>query len=277
MTCSLATFHASDAVTVFSADQVSTLPATNLLKRTVFDRWRTPGTTGQVTFSNVSGTVSQIVLLYANATAVGTVRVRAGTNTTTVTSAPNFDSGALDHQPGTRDWSTWPRTHFLLDLSQSVTRPVWRIDINQGTGSYEAARVGLLDPYRPSRGIDWGDRIIPISGSRLRRSRNGTAHPVTGGIWREAELVLTSETEAEFLASYGDLRRRVEARIPLLYCKRPRAVEIGAPVVGGGLMYRDDNLMDDLIYGYHRDLAYPENDERTVRRLRLSIDEAVHP
>ena len=170
MTCSLATFHDSDKMIVFSADEVSTLPATNLLKRTTFDRWRTPSVTGQVTFTNLSWAVSQIVLLYANATTTGIVRVRAGTNTTTVTSAPNFDSGSIDHQPGARDWTTWPRTHFLLDLSVAVTRPVWRIDINQGSGFYESARVGLLNPYRPSRGIDWGDRIVPIDGGRRRRS-----------------------------------------------------------------------------------------------------------
>jgi len=277
MTCSLATFHASDAMTVASADQVSTLPATNLFKRTVFDRWRTPSNPSQATFSNLLGAVSQIVLLYSNATTVGTVRVRAGTNTTTVTSAPDFDSGAIDHQPGARDWSTWPRTHFLLDLSVPVAKTTWRIDINQGTGAYEAARVGFLNPYRPSRGINWGDRIVQISGGRLRRSRNGTAHPVAGGKWREVELALTTESEAEFLVTHGDLRRRVEDRIPFLYCKRPRAVAIGAPVIGTGTMYRDDDLMDDLIYGYHRELPFPENDERFVRRMRIAIEELVHP
>jgi len=281
MTCSIATFHLSDAIVVNSSDQVATLPTTNALKRMPFDRWRTTGASGQATFTSVPASVSQIALLYANATAACTVRVRAGTNTTTVTSAPSFDSGTLDHQPGARDWSTWARTHFLLDLSVAVTQPVWRIDVNQVSGAtfYESGRVGFLSPYRPSRGIDWGDRIVPIDATRRRRSRNGTAHPVYAGIHREAELRLTvtAANEAEFLATLGDLRRRVVGRVPLLYVKRPRAVTIGAPTIGSGLMYGDDDLMDHLIYGYLREQPYPENDERQVQRMRLAIEEVVHP
>lgn len=279
MTCSLAAFAPGDESLVFTADELSTLPASNLFKRMPFDRWRTPSASGQVTFSNVPNDISQIVLLYTNATAACTVRVRAADTVFLVTAAPNFDSGTIDHQPGSRDWSTWGRTHFVLDLSVAVSRAAWRIDVNQVSGAtyYEAGRVGFLNPYRPSRGIDWGDRIIPIDDSRRRRSRNGTAHSVPAGLHREVELRLTTVTESEFLVTAGDMRRRVESRIPMLYCKRPRAVAIGAPAVGSGTMYRDDDVMDDVIYGYLRDLPYQENDERQVRRMRVALEEVVHP
>ena len=280
MTCSLATFHESDGATIASADEQATLPASNLLLRTPFDRWRTLAASGQVTITyGAAFAVSQIVMLYTNATAACTIRVRAGTNTTTVTSAPDFDSGTLAHRPGSRDWSSFARNHFLLDLSASITKACWRIDVNQVSGAtyYEAGRIGLLSPWRPSRGVDWGDRFSPVDLTTRRRSRNGTGHVVRGGLYREVELSLATQTESEFMVTAGDLRRRVESRVPLFYAKAPRALSLGAASTGGVTMYTDDDLMDQAVYAYLAAPFYTLSERAQLRRMRVQLEEVVHP
>lgn len=280
MTISLGSFYLSDGATVAEADEEATLPAANLLIATPFDRWRTLAATGHITFTySPALSVSQVVLLYTNATASATWRVRAGTNTTTVTSEPSFDSDWISHQPGARDWSTWARTHALLDLGSAHSALAWRIDVDQVSGAtyYEAGRVGFLDPVRSTRGLDWGDEIVPVDTSPTRRSRNGTVHVAAAGLYREVELALASTSATEFLETFGDLRRRVEHRAPIVYAKSPRADSLGNSPVGSIAMYTDDDIMDHLIYSVLSEPLYATNRERTVQRLRLRLSEVVHP
>jgi hypothetical protein len=279
MTCTLAAFNLSDGATVNNATEEPTLLASNLLTRPPFDRWRTLAATGNVTLDYGGDLdVSQIVLLYTNATAACTVRVRAAPSVP-VASFATFDTGTLDHQPGSRDWSSWSRTHFLLDLGSVVSERYWRFDVDQVSGAtyYEAGRVGLLLPWRPSRGVDLDDRIQAVDDTYLRRSRNGTAHPVAGGLYRECELSLATLTPSEFVATAGDLGRLVRGRVPLLYAKNPRSLSLGTSSVGSVAMYTDSDLMDQCIYGYQAELWYPNTAQRQLRRMRVSLSEVVHP
>lgn len=281
MTCSLGSFDHDDA-TISSTADVPTLPYENLLTRPPYEVYRGDSGTsafGALYWGGASFPVTQFGLLYTNGTDGMDIRIRAGSNPSTVTSAPAFDSGTFSFNPGSRDWSTFGRTHFLLDLGSTVTQGCWRFDvtINGEAPYFQAGRVVIGNPWRPTRGIDFGDRIESVDTAQRRRSRNATLHSVPGGVYREVELTIASFDEQEFLATAGDLRRRVAGGVPLLYCKNPRGLSLGNSPTGGIAMYTDPDLMDHCLYAIAAEQWYPNNLQRTVYRMRISLAEVVHP
>lgn len=278
----LGTFAASDAGQILSADQVSTLPASNLFRRQVYDRWRTPAASGYALFDLVTPgfPVRAVWLGYTNATAAATIRVRASANFVTITSAPAFDTGVIAHRPGSRDWSGWGRTHCLLMFSASVPYRYWRIDVNQVSGAsyYEAGRVYFGTPWRPSRGIDFGDAMQPFEASQRRRARSGAAHAFPGGRYRVGTFRLSGLPLAELQRTMGDLERSVRGTTPLLYLRDPENLTIGLPTVGGGVYLKTDaDLMDNCAYGYLSEPPFPVNEGPDFYRANWSVEEVEHP
>lgn len=204
----------SDAATITSAATIAaSMGIGNLTSRQPGDACRfLDGTDAHV----VVDLGSSISINFAGALSVvgaqssDTMRVRGATTEANLTVAPGFDPGTSSIWPkaGLEDW---PFVHAARYIDPPQSFRFWRIDFAFAGTSIDVGRLMIDAAYVSPRAIDIGYPLITRSSTIARRSVSGGLHVVSPGVmWREIEASLNALTEAELLAGWLPLLRKVE-------------------------------------------------------------------
>lgn len=241
--------HLSDLGTLVVSSEVPGMEGSNLLSKQPFNKWRTQDLSGiYLTMDKGSAQAVGLVFLgFTNATSAGQARVRGADSEANLTAAPTYDSGLVD---------IWLKTdlddrglpyHFLHILPTTQTLRWWRIDITDAAnadGYFEAGRLYIVNPWQPSRGIQFAYQPPgPVPRSEQQESIGGNTFVTV----REAGEY------SEFSFRFSDLtaeKTEVSDNVRVLDRIRGDSKDILVVLEPD----QTDFLMDNIIYGVAQNL-----------------------
>ena len=148
--------------------------------------------------------IDLIALLGHNASAAGEVRVVGAADVPSLTSAPDYDSGALPMTEG----DALARNHFLLHLPAGIALRYWRISMGDASLTYiDVGRLYLSKVFQPETNMDYGTQEGFIDPSTIARTKSGRGVPNERPKYRYAEFSLTFGSKEEMFGQAFDLDR----------------------------------------------------------------------
>lgn len=244
----------SDAALLSAAIDVSSMPPSNLLTMQPYEVWRTltPAAASLVFDLQSAQTINLVALLFTNASATATWRIRGATSEANLTAAPGYDSGALTIWPvgvpgaGLSIRRTVDAIKFLAAAGGpgAQTFRWWRIDIADAanpSGWFQAGRVYIAAANQPQRNLAYGWGIRPVAPALRRRSAGGQLHVVSGARGgRVLRFELRWMTEAEAMGWLFDLAQQRGSSRDVLAIRDPDRPELFAVQAVYGLMGEPD-------------------------------------
>ena len=219
--------YIEELLSLTASEEVSTFEVTNLQNPLGSARWRstslTPFIVGQF---ESSITPKHWGSLYTNADDGDTERLRLANSEAALTSAPTYDSTALDVWPGT-GLDEWPHVHarHLIADGDLVAATWFRIDYDFNDNPDGYVQVG---------GVSIGPRVIFGSSTRLRGHATGWSYLPTkrslfqtelsaGGILRggsvtkhDVAFIIKHLNRSEALGDFEELDRNRKSALPVV-------------------------------------------------------------
>lgn len=174
----LTTANWSDFATLSCATALAAAPATNLQRMQPTTLMRTTTTFASIIANRGSPQYFNLVsLLFTNATALATVRVRSAVSEAGLTSGAIFDSGMLQLLASA---TTDARRHSLLFLANPIYAQWVQIDVADPTnpdGYLNIGRLYIANAHQFTRNFDYGVGMGFVDRSTLTRSKAGLTFP----------------------------------------------------------------------------------------------------
>lgn len=218
----LATPILSDAATITGSEALGDMTIGNLQKRSLKRKYRTDELSSAEINIDLGSEkeINCIALIAHNASASGTVTVRAGD-----TEAVNdYTSGNLALISGADVGHE--KNLFLLFLETSQTYRYWQLEIADASnpdGFFEAGRIYLANAFQPSTNMDYGEGQGFIDNSRVTRTISGEPIPTIRNPYGYAAFSLSFGSESEMYGALYDIDRLRGTSRDVLYVKNPEA------------------------------------------------------
>ena len=177
MSVIIASPEAGDLGTLTTGNELTNMPASNLLRDQPWDIWRTSDLANMsliVDLGSVKG-IGLVWLGFTNSSSTGQFRVRGATSEANLTASPGYDSGLLDIWEYTdMEERGFESFHATLILPSIQNFQWWRVDVTDNAnvdGYFQAGRLIISEIWTPSRGIQFGYRPPGVIGrSQLQES-----------------------------------------------------------------------------------------------------------
>lgn len=240
-------------VGIIGAACAASMPITNLFKAQPSDVARFSSLTGMYFEVDLGSAkeVEAVALLYTNATAPATFRLRGATSQAGLTSSPPYDSGTLSPFTGivTADY---PRgLHWLHVLTAAQTLRWWRVDIVDAANPAGFFQAGNFFPFAaisPANGYDYGYKLGYIDDAATRTSEGGQRYKRQRIRRRFVEFSMNLLTEAE---AYDDVDRFMRLR------------GVSSPAIVA--LDTDARVQNRMVYGTLEEnlvLSFPDYDDQ---------------
>lgn len=172
----------SDAATITGPSGAGDLTIGNLQKRSLVSAYRTTTLSGNINIDLGSAkNINFIALVAHNATASGTVTVKAGSTD----AVSDYTSGSLSLITGADIGNT--RNIFSFQIDPAESHRYWRLeysDAGNTDGYFQAGRLYLSSAFQPDTNVSFGLQQGFIDDSRVSRTRSGEAVPVIRSPYR---------------------------------------------------------------------------------------------
>lgn len=230
----MASSRRSDLAVLTANSAATGMPVTNLQRMQPRYAWRSlnPAATVLEIDMATAAAFNLVALLFTNATAAATWRIRAATSQANLTAAPGYDSGVLTIWPvgvpglGLATWPWVDAIKFLAGASGpgAQTFRWWRIDIADAAnpdGFFEAAQLILDVAVQFSHNLVYGWSVRPTDQSARLRAAGGQILPVAGGQGRILRYELRWGSEAEMYGAALDIDRLRGSSRPIFVIRDP--------------------------------------------------------
>ena len=210
------------------------MPASNLLRMQPRYAWRAPDPAAAHLVLDLQSAVAVnlVALLFTNASASATWRIRAATSEANLTAAPGYDSGAVTIWPvgvpglGLSTWRWVDAIAFLAGASGpgAQTYRFWRIDIadpSNAAGYFDAGQLIVDAAFQPTRNIAYGWTVRATDQAQRIRAAGGQLYPIASGKGRVLRFDLRWGTEAEMMGGVLDIDRLQGSSRPILAIRNP--------------------------------------------------------
>lgn len=251
----------NDDGTLTTGNELTAMPASNLLRMQPKDKWRTSGTANVYLVYDLGAAVAvQIIsLLYTNAADGDTWRIRAASTEAGLTSSPGYDSGSV------AIWdNAWPADqdpiHAIHWLSSAQSFQWWRIDVTTSNSYFEAGRLYINDVWQPDINISYGWSIQRQDPTLKNRSVGSSLYADERDSWRELSVRLQTQSEDALYNNLYEIQRRRGTGRDLLAIRDPDAT---------------DHLIAQTVYGVFNGLQPIINPNFNLFSARLTIEELI--
>jgi len=164
--------------------------------------------------------IDYVSMIWANALAGTTIRVRLGDTQAEVDGTADYDSTALAFiSPSITRPDGLYSSH--LELPSLQTKRWWRIDIGGHTGNFEAAKLVMGQKITPSRYYSSGYEFGEEDQGDISFGRWGVNDIAAGIMMRSLKFELGWIDEAEFETKFRPLAAKLGKRNVALWCFDP--------------------------------------------------------
>lgn len=202
-----------------------------------------------------------VALLFTNATAAATWRIRAAADQVSLTDgSEDYDSGSVTLLAAGSD-ATWDRSHGLLWMPAGVTSRWLRIDISDGAnpaGYVRAGRLVVGNLWQPTRNAQYPIGWSHQDPSDLERTDGGALIPTARDVFLAADLRFDFLSEADAIEHLYEFRRLRGKRADLLAIADPDDDTYLQQHILYGLITRDDQLLHAGFRRYQHRLQLEE-------------------
>lgn len=258
--------EASDGGSIVSESSgAASMPASMVQKIQPTDRWRTTALNPAFFEMDMGAdqSVDFVAALFTNASNTASWRVRLAATQANLVTAPDYDSGNMDHWPHV-GLDGWQRNHAIHDLGSTVVKRWIRVDVkdlSNADGYYEMGRFYAGLKFQPTYNVDFGSGYPMFREEKIRlRAEGGLTHPIQRPRGRFVEGNFTFHSEAELNDNFQSLSRLRGISQDLLYVFDPAS----ANYAHNGIVY---GLMDEPVA-----VRIPEN---STFALSFSIEEML--
>lgn len=213
-----------DEGTISAGNELSNLPASNLLSRQPIDAWRTSGVASAYINYDLGSAkaIDLIALLFINANTTDTWRIRAADTEPEVTSSPAYDSGSLSMIDAATPSDFYPK-HAIQYLTTPQTYRYWRIDVTTTESYFQAGRLYLTSGWQPEINISYDWFIQFIDQSPSVRSIGSNLYTDPRNQYRELNIRLETQTEDELYNNLYEIIRLRGNSLDVLAIRDPAA------------------------------------------------------
>ena len=254
-----------DGATLYSANNTTAYPVTNLLSSQPRDFVRTIDNTDWYVEIDLGAAyaINVVGFLYTNMDINMQWQISAGANQASLTASPlTYTSGPLDPALGL---TTWNRIHGLHFMSTAQTYRWWRIDVSGITTYLQAGRLIIDAAYVPTTNVAVG-ASLGVTDYSFGVSTPGGHYRRPGKQQRNLSVTLHARTESESYTELLDFDRRVGQGGDVLVCLNP-----------------DAYIMERTLYGYASDIGdlvhqtYIGSYSGIMHQKNYSFEEYDHP
>lgn len=243
-------------------DQDTATPASNLLKLQPTDIWKTTTLTAiNFTFDlGATKTFDTFAMLYTNATAAATWRIRTANTEANLTAAPTYDSGTVAMLAST-DFGDFDRPHAFLRRTPALSNRWVRFDITNAANPDNVFKVGRLyiaNSWQPTRNMRFGWQLGFIDQSVRTPTSGGQTYINRKDQLRTVALTLSFMSRSEmFSNAYELFRLRGDSKDVLMILDPSEATHLNKLIVYG-LLEQRNQIVNQLLNFYETELFLTE-------------------